>query len=288
MLKNKEPRVGAAVLALLACHFGMTQRCRADEYDSSHAIPGIFYNVMLSKGRVTEALARNDRQLARDPNNGNLHLDRSEILLQQGYPGAAAEEVRKVMRMRSDAGYLHAVLAWDLLVGGQPGPAADEFLITLKMQRPVNAAAVYALLSLALEKLHANADAVSTLGIAFKLSDREVDYDFLAIRCNVAAQIGLLDSAAEACDASLSQHPRNAYARFGRGLLHLKTKQWAQAIEDYGKALYLDPESAMALFARSLAETATANAAAAAADRQAALREEPAMAEIFWRAYGLR
>ncbi len=191
------------------------------------------------------------------------------------------------MRMRSDAGYLHAVLAWDLLVDGEAGPAADEFLTALKMERPMNAPLVYALLSLTLEKQHANAEAVSTLGIAFKLSDPEVAWDFLAVRCNVAARIDLLESAAEACDASLAQHPRNAYARAGRALVELKTKQWAQAIEDYNKALYLDPESATALFGRSLAKHAMGGAGAAA-DRQAALLLEPAIADVFLRAYGVR
>ncbi len=55
----RDIRARAAILTLLACHLGQAQQCRADDYDSSHLVPGPFYDPVLARGRVTEALAKN-------------------------------------------------------------------------------------------------------------------------------------------------------------------------------------------------------------------------------------
>ena len=277
----------ALALAVLLAHAGVA---RAADYDSSHAIPGAIFGSSLigtGKGRVTDALARIDKQLADDPHNGNLHYERALTLMRQGFPVAAQAEFHIVERMRPDDGSLHVALGWSLLVQGQTDQSIAEYLEAIKMKRPMNAAVAYGMLSLALEKNHDNDNAITALSSALRASSPEYAWEFLAVRCNIAAQIGLLDAAAEACDATIEQHPRNAYAFEGRGLLDIKTKQWPRAIDDYTKVLYLNPGDVFALYGRSLAKRASGDTGAAA-DRQAALTQEPTIAQIFARSYDLK
>jgi tetratricopeptide (TPR) repeat protein len=275
---------GVAALLAFAC------MAHAADYDSSHAHPGALFGSALiaaDRGRVTDALARIDKQIASDPHNGNLHYQRALTLMRQDLPVAAQDEFRVVERMRPDDASVHVALGWAWLVQGQTDQSIAEFIAAVKMRRPMNAAVTYAMLSLALETKHDNDDAITTLSSALRASSPEYAWDFLAVRCNIAAQIGLLDAAAEACDATIEQHPRNAYAFEGRGLLDLRNKQWPRAIADYTKVLYLDPDDAFALYGRSLAKRASGDSGALA-DRQAALTQEPTIADIFARSYGLK
>ena len=109
------------------------------------------------------------------------------------------------------------------------------------------------------------------------------DYRILNDRCYTAALIGLLESAQESCDESISRHARDLSVYDSRGLVELKSQAWDRAVADYTQALYYRPELPSSLYGRGLARRAKGDTAGAAADIAAATAGEPHIVEIMAR-----
>jgi tetratricopeptide (TPR) repeat protein len=103
------------------------------------------------------------------------------------------------------------------------------------------------------------------------------------LRCYNAMIAGLLETAGESCDESISRHARNIGVYDTRGLLDLKNHDWDRAIADFTQSLYYRPALSTSLYGRALAHRAKGETAAAAADTQAATEAEPHIAEILAR-----
>jgi tetratricopeptide (TPR) repeat protein len=98
----------------------------------------------------------------------------------------------------------------------------------------------------------------------------------LNLRCWARAQWGQeLALALADCDQALRMRPDMPEILAGRGLVHLRRREWNKAIADYEAALHLQPKSAWSLYGRGIARLRQGAAAQGQADLAAASALDP-------------
>ena len=95
------------------------------------------------------------------------------------------------------------------------------------------------------------------------------------------APITILTSALADCDAALKLMPEAFQIMDSRALVLLRLGRNAEAVDQYGKALALDPKLAASLYGRALAEARLGHAAAQDRDVAAARAVDPGIADVF-------
>jgi tetratricopeptide (TPR) repeat protein len=238
-------------------------------------------------GRVSEAIEYCNRTIAQRPDFMGARFTRGEMLLGAGQYDAAIADFSAVIvaHPEDQAAYIERAAAY--LRQHDPQRAIEDLnraMTSKRGQEPTIEENVLAFRSLALEQqgnsVAAHADFQRLLEI---IRTDDSGWEALSGACYTAAAIGLLKTAALACDDAIVLHPRDAGLYDGSGLADLKSGLWSKAIADYTKALYYQPDYTMSLYGRGIARQAAGDAAGAEADFAAAKQSEPRIAEIMAR-----
>ena len=99
--------------------------------------------------------------------------------------------------------------------------------------------------------------------------------------------LGALQAALEDCNRALQAAPDNTSAHDSRGLIHLRTGQFAAAIADYDSALRRNPQLASALYGRGFARLRNGDEEGGNSDITSAKAIDGKVADDFTR-YGVR
>jgi tetratricopeptide (TPR) repeat protein len=287
-------RRGLAAAALV-CGLLAAAPGRADPYDAldtrgggaaqryvRHALQA------MENGKLTEASDYCDRAIAEYPAYIYAHFTRGRVMMYAGQYDVAIAEFSTTIAAHPEFPLVYGLRAEAELRARKPQQAITDYAKALMAPVGINSRQLahdYAMRSLASELLGQNEAALADFDLALKTINGDTFYDWrlLEARCYNAMVVGLLDSAGEACDESISRHSRNMYAYDTRGLVDLKTRNWDRAIADFTQSLYYRPEAATSLYGRYLARRAKGDSAGAAADLAAAVGEESHIADIFTR-----
>jgi tetratricopeptide (TPR) repeat protein len=242
----------------------------------------------LENGRLTEATDYCNRAIALYPAFIFAHFTLGEAMLYGGQYDVAIRELSMVIAAHPEYPLVFGIRGQAYLRARQPAMAVADFNQALRTQvgtGSVEASRILSNRSLAFELLGRNNDALADFDQSLRVisGNNFADWRMLQLRCYNAMAAGLLESAAEACDESISRHSRNEFAYDTRGLVELKTHDWNRAIADFTQSLYYRPEATTSLYGRGLARRARGDTAGAAADFAAAQAGEPHIAEIFKR-----
>jgi tetratricopeptide (TPR) repeat protein len=183
---------------------------------------------------------------------------------------------------------VHIFRAEAYLQEHKPDRSIAELNTALTTERGMSsamAASVFALRSLGWEMSGQGEHSVDDLDRAMKAlnGDNLHDYSVLNTRCYIAAVAGLLDSAIESCNDSISRHSRDQGAYDSRGFTELKQHDWDHAIADYTQELYYRPDLSLSLYGRGIARQAKGDRAGSDADLAAAKANEPQVVDIMAR-----
>ena len=241
----------------------------------------------LEQGRVSEAIAFSNRALAIYPAFIRARFTRARAELAGDDTQAAIADFDQVIAAHPEYPMVYALRAEAHLFAHDPARAIDDY--NRAFRAPVGAEAytasnILAARSVAYELNGQNEFAIADLKQALsQVAITTHDWSMLNNRCYVAAVVGLLDTAEEACDESIERHSRDMNVYDSRGLVELKQHAWAKAIADYTQSLFYRPNLSYSLYGRGLAKQAAGDAGDARADMQAALAAEPQIAEIMAR-----
>ena len=242
----------------------------------------------MENGRLTEAISYFDRAIALYPAFIRAHFDRARALLASGQNAAAIDEFTTVIAAHPEYPMVYSLRAEARLRAGDPTQAIADCNAAFKAPVGVGSirgSFIFTIRSLAYEKLGRGAEAAADFADSMKVDNGDTfhDYKLLNSRCYVAAVVGLLESAQEACDESIARESRNIDVYDSRGFLDLKTQSWDRAIADYTQSLYYRPNLSYSLYGRALARRAKGDTAGAATDMQQATDAEPRIAAIMAR-----
>ncbi len=242
----------------------------------------------MNKGRFTDAISYCDRAIALNPTYIRAHFTRGEALLASGQYDAAIVEFMAVIAAHPEYPMVHMYRGMAYLRQRKAGNAISDFNQALTAEigmRPTMAADIFSSRSLAYELIDDGASSVADFDRAMKAvyGDTFHDYDVLNTRCYNAALAGLLDSALESCDESITRHARDEDVYDSRGLVYLRMHDWDKALADYSQSLYYKPNLTLSLYGRGIAKLAKRDVAGGNADIDAAKQGEPNIAEIMTR-----
>ena len=238
----------------------------------------------IEQGHVSEAIEFSNRALAIYPAFIRARFTRGRAELAAADAQAAIADFDQVIAAHPEYPMVYALRGQARLYAHDTARAIEDFNAAFKA--PVGAgsytaADILAVRSVAYEMIGQNDLAIANLKQALSaVAITTRDWSMLNYRCYVAAIVGLLDTAAEACDESIERHTRNMDVYDSRGLVELKQHAWARAAADYTQSLYYRPDLSYSLYGRGLARQAVGDAAGARADMQAASAAEPHIAEI--------
>jgi tetratricopeptide (TPR) repeat protein len=242
----------------------------------------------MEQGRLTEALTECDRAIADYPAYMRAHFDRGRALLAGGQNDAAIAEFTTVLAAHPEYPMVYVFRGTAYLRARRTSEAIVDLNRAVQAQvgiGPVMYAHTLVIRSLAWELLGEADPALADFdhGMRAINGDTFNDYKVLNDRCYTAAIVGLLDSAGESCDESISRHPRDESVYDSRGMVDLMSHKWDQAIADYTQALYYRPELPTSLYGRGLAKRAKGDSAGAASDIAVAQQGEPHIVDIMAR-----
>jgi tetratricopeptide (TPR) repeat protein len=123
--------------------------------------------------------------------------------------------------------------------------------------------------------------AVNDFSASLKLTTS--DPAIWADSCRSRAILGNLPQALSDCNTSVQLQRNYAAAYKARGLVYLKSSQFALARDNFDDAIKLSKPTAVSLYGRGLAKRASGDPTGAAADTSAALQLNPAVPAIFKR-----
>jgi tetratricopeptide (TPR) repeat protein len=120
--------------------------------------------------------------------------------------------------------------------------------------------------------------------------------DAAAAHYNVAAlygravawmRLGAHDRAIQDFDRAITIDPLFSDAFFGRGIAHLKARKYVAAVADFDANLKLSPRNAFALYGRGLANRSRGDAATSDADIAAAIQINSGLVQTFGNLFDL-
>jgi tetratricopeptide (TPR) repeat protein len=225
--------------------------------------------MLTDAGRLPEALADADRVEAFHPNDSQVAMLRVEIALRQHDATSALEGLQRVSKAS-------AFSFWKDSFEGNGNGLQNGFVLA-RTQHGISYAFAYA--SIAEEMLHHDDDALADLDQEMK-SETEYPFYVLAHHCFMAAIADQLGMAELTCMEAIAKQNRDIGTYDSLGLVHLKMKQYAKAIDDYNHSLQVRPDLTVSLYGRGIARHATGDIAGGDADIAAARRDEPNIASI--------
>jgi tetratricopeptide (TPR) repeat protein len=244
-------------------------------------------SVALENGHFSEAMDYSNRALALYPAFARARFTRGRTELASGDYAASLDDFTQVIAAHPEfpTAFYYRGLAH--LRARQAAAAVEDFNHALQASTGMGslmAANIFATRSLAFEMLgQANASIADLTAALKSVTSYEHDWAMLNNRCYSAAVAGLLETAQDSCDESISRHTRDMSVYDSRGFVELKRGLWEKAVADYTQSLYYRPELSTSLYGRALARHARGDSAGAAADMKAAAESEPKITMIMAR-----
>lgn len=261
---------------------GATIALPADTVDPTDAA-GLARRAMVyaAQHRLPQADADLTRAIALAPDQGHYRYQRATVRLMERQSGAAHDDLDAAIRLSPDDAEARLLRARMRLASHDRPAATDD------IEAADHAAPAASDLRLEIGSLYGEIDAFDRAVAQFDGWIRiHPDDSRKPVALNDRAwarALGNRDLPAALSDADSAIRQRRDSPRFldTRGLVHLRMRDYARAVDDYTACLAALPKSAWSLMGRSLAERHLGQVQAADADLAAALRIAPHLDERF-------
>jgi len=235
-------------------------------------------NALLTRGRVSEAVARYEEALRVEPDSPEAHNSLGNAWVEAGQLPQAVGEYERALRRRPNYSEAENDLGYALFRLGESDRAMVHFRAALRL-RPDYPDAHYNL-GLALAFSGRIPEAIPQFGEAVRLDPSKADFhNNLAV---ALASTGHLPEAIEQYEEVLKLRPDSAEGQNNLGAAWAEAGRWPEAIAHYQEALRLQPGFAKARSNLGLAFANTGRLPEALVQLEQALRLDPGAADAHY------
>lgn len=233
----------------------------------------------LAHGDNTGAIADFDEAIRLSPATSDYYRQRAEAHGRQGEPAAARADFDKAITLAPNDAKLLLQRAWQRHAEGDETGALADAASAQRLTPPASLDVVY--IANLYEKMGKAADAIHLYDpvIAAHGDDARLP-SLLNARCWARALADTeLDDALADCKKALHLTGNAPAIMDSRALVLFRKKDFAGALDDYGKVLKATPKAAWSLYMQGLTRIALGQAAAGKVDCDTALKLDPGVAE---------
>lgn len=192
------------------------------------------------------------------------------------------DDLQAALRLGPDSQPSRRLLAGEELAAGHYQQAIDDYTALIPATKPPPSL----LAERAVAQFKAGRAEAGHKDLAAALAGAKNGHDYNEI-CWALATAGIeLETALSSCDQAVKLSAGQAAYSDSRGFALLRLGRYSEAIEEYDRALKMDPDLSFSLYGRGLARRRTGDTAGGDQDIAAAVQRQPGLADTM-RDYGL-
>jgi tetratricopeptide (TPR) repeat protein len=213
---------------------------RRPDADARYGIYANRATLRLRQGRLTDAIADLGAAIELKPDHYQAYFNLAQVYRQQKDWNAAAGQLRLALEKAPELATLYRVRAQLALERGDPKAAESDFRQAIQRETAAAARAEdYFEIGRLLQRNQECAQALQAYDAA--LRERPDHPSALRGKSEMLVELKRFPEAVEALDRSLRIGPASAGAHHLRGLARTRTGDYRGALEDYARALQLEP-----------------------------------------------